>query len=446
MKTAFLFGLLFTFAAQGVAAHLDLDKLLSEVKTAQTKESKINQQREARFLNEKNSQARELENSRAQLAAEQKSSSNLKARFEENEALLTDLENELKEKSGVLGELFGVVRQVAGDAKAEVDTSLISAQLKDRSQQLEAIAKSSALPDIEQLESLWYLLQQEMTEQGKIVKFNGRVISAAGEPRETQVLRVGAFNLFADGLYLQYQPETGEMLEFVRQPEDNLLERAEELAQAESGLVGVGIDPTGGVLLEQLVQAPSLLERIDQGGAIGYLILFLGAVGLIVVTLRLIDLFAVGRGVQRQLSDLEHIRDDNPLGRVIGVAQNATNGDIESYELLIDEAVSKEIPRLERGQSLIKLLAAVAPLLGLLGTVTGMIETFQSISLFGTGDPKLMAGGISQALVTTMLGLVVAIPLLFLHSLLLSRSKEVVQILDEQSAGLIYESMEQRAA
>ena len=108
---------------------------------------------------------------------------------------------------------------------------------------------------------------------------------------------------------------------------------------------------------------------------------------------------------------------------------------------LLDDAITREVPVLERGQSMIKLLASVAPLLGLLGTVTGMIATFQSISLFGTGDPKLMASGISQALITTMLGLIVAIPLLFLHSLIASRSRKLVQILDEQSAGLISRRM-----
>ncbi|MCI0667786.1 MAG: MotA/TolQ/ExbB proton channel family protein, partial [Methylococcaceae bacterium] len=239
-------------------------------------------------------------------------------------------------------------------------------------------------------------------------------------------------------------PETGEMVEFVRQPEGRYLDLAESLAETESGLADIGIDPTAGALLNLLVQAPDVWERIDQGGLIGYITLILGAVGLIIVAVRMAGLIKVGRRVQDQLKNLDHINADNPLGRVIGVARTATITDIESYELMIDEAVSKEIPGLEKGQSLIKLIAAVAPLLGLLGTVTGMIETFQVISLFGTGDPKLMAGGISEALVTTMLGLMVAIPLLFLHSLLVSRSRELVQILDEQSSGLICESLEVR--
>ena len=83
------------------------------------------------------------------------------------------------------------------------------------------------------------------------------------------------------------------------------------------------------------------------------------------------------------------------------------------------------------------MFANTATLLGLLGTVTGMIATFQSITLFGTGDPKLMAGGISQALITTVLGLIAAIPLLLLHNFVATRSKDLVQILEERSAGMV---------
>lgn len=444
MKRLLIMGLFIVSAAPVFADHLDLDKLLRDIKNAHSREDKINRERESRFLSEKNSQAQLLSHSRAVLARQKARGDELKTRFEENEIALTEMAANLKGQSGELGELFGVVRQVAGDTKAVTDTSLISAQFPDRVGDLDSIAVSTELPTVRQLEHLWYLLQQEMTEQGKVVQFHGKVISASGEPRETDVFRVGPFNLFADGLYLRYLSETGEMVEFVRQPAGRYLGMAESLDGAGSELVGVGIDPTGGVLLGMLVQAPDVWERINQGGGVGYIILLLGAVGLVVVTIRMVDLVIVGRRVEGQLNNLDTVTDDNPLGRVIGVANGAGIHDIESYELMIDEAVAKEIPALEQGQSLIKLLAAVAPLLGLLGTVTGMIETFQSISLFGTGDPKLMAGGISQALVTTMLGLMVAIPLLFLHSLMVSRSKGLVQILDEQSSGLVCESLESR--
>lgn len=440
----FIVGLLWTLGDPVLAEQFDLDKLLMDVRESHGAESKLNNQREKRFLSIKGSQARLLAESKAELKRQKAREAQLKADFERNAVDLGKLELVLKEKAGELGELFGVVRQVAADARSDMESSLISAQFPDRIGKLQEILESSELPTVAQLENLWYLLQQEMTEQGKVVRFRGQVLSASGEPRETDLVRVGPFNLFADGLYIRYLSETGTMLEFARQPEGGYLDMAEELEEDDSALVQVGIDPTRGVILGMLVKAPDVWERISQGGAVGYIILLLGGVGLIIVVSRMVDLLRVSKGVERQLADLARITDDNPLGRILGVAKDSDVDDMESFELLIDEAVAKEIPVLEKGQSLIKLLASVAPLLGLLGTVVGMIETFQSISLFGTGDPKLMAGGISQALVTTMLGLLVAIPLLFLHSLMLARSNAISQILDEQSAGLLCESMESR--
>ncbi len=440
----FIVGLLWTLGDPVLAEQFDLDKLLMDVRESHGAESKLNNQREKRFLSIKGSQARLLAESKAELKRQKAREAQLKADFERNAVELGKLELVLKEKAGELGELFGVVRQVAADARSDMESSLISAQFPDRIGKLQAILESSELPTVAQLENLWYLLQQEMTEQGKVVRFRGQVLSASGEPRKTDLVRVGPFNLFADGLYIRYLSETGTMLEFARQPEGGYLDMAEELEEDDSALVQVGIDPTRGVILGMLVKAPDVWERISQGGAVGYIILLLGGVGLIIVVSRMVDLLRVSKGVERQLADLARITDDNPLGRILGVAKDSDVDDMESFELLIDEAVAKEIPVLEKGQSLIKLLASVAPLLGLLGTVVGMIETFQSISLFGTGDPKLMAGGISQALVTTMLGLLVAIPLLFLHSLMLARSNAISQILDEQSAGLLCESMESR--
>ena len=440
----FVVGLLSTLGGPVLAEHIDLDKLLMDVRESHGVERNLNSQREKRFLSAKESQALLLAESKAELKRQKAREAQLKARFEKNEIELGKLETVLKEKAGELGELFGVVRQVAADARSDMDSSLISAQFPGRIGKLQAISESSELPTVVQLENLWYLLQQEMTEQGKVVRFQGQVLSASGEPRKTDLVRVGPFNLFADGLYIRYLSETGTMLEFARQPEGKYLDMAEALEEDDSALVQVGIDPTGGVILGMLVKAPDVWERINQGGAVGYIILLLGGVGLIVVASRMVDLLRVAKGVEQQLADLARITDDNPLGRILGVARDSDVDDMESFELLIDEAVAKEIPVLEQGQSLIKLLAAVAPLLGLLGTVVGMIETFQSISLFGTGDPKLMAGGISQALVTTMLGLLVAIPLLFLHSLMLTRSNAISQVLDEQSAGLLCESMESR--
>ena len=320
--------------------------------------------------------------------------------------------------------------------RVDFERSLVSSQFTGRGQQLSLIADNKALPTIAQLEQLWFLLQQEMTESGKVVHFNAEVLSAAGEAQQGRVIRIGTFNALSDGHYLRYLPESEQLAVLVRQPESQFTNLAEEFGSATTGNADLGIDPTRGVILSMLIQTPNTLECISQGGIIGYIILTLGAMGFIYALYRLYELMQTGQKMAAQLlSDTAAI--DNPLGRVIKDAESHHSPDIETLELVLDEAITREVPVLEKGLGMIKLLAAVAPLLGLLGTVTGMIETFQSISLFGTGDPKLMANGISQALVTTMLGLCIAIPLLFLHSLLASRSKALVQILDEQTAGII---------
>lgn len=431
--------LLMAFGALGnvAAEHLDLDQLLRDVKKSQGIEGKINQQREGRFLQQKNQQQQLLAEAQAQLAKQEQNSKQLKSRLEANELELSKLEAELNERSAGLGELFGVARQAAADLQADLDQSLISAQFPKRSEQLEVIANSKALPTIAQLETLWFTLQQQMTEAGKVVRYRSEILSAAGEPKSADVIRVGPFDAIADDLYLRYLSETGQLAELSRQPETVYLDIAEQFTETKQGLADMVIDPTRGVLLGLLIQTPDTIERIKQGGIVGYIILLLGVCGFIYAIIRLIMLAITDRKMERQMNDLGHAASNNPLGRVLLAAEQGKTQDMETLQLILDEAITREVPKLEKGQSMIKLLAAVAPLLGLLGTVTGMITTFQSISLFGTGDPKLMASGISQALVTTMLGLVVAIPLLFLHSLVVSRSSRLVQILDEQTAGLI---------
>ena len=418
------------------AKHLDLDQLLREVKQEQQAEAKIDRQREAKFLAAKNQQQQFLQQALAGLNHQKALSQRLKSQLEENEKNLAELEDQLNQRSGELGELFGVARQAAGDLAVDLSSSIISAQLPGRGERLKQLADSKALPTIAQLEELWFLLQQEMTESGKVVYFDSNIQTAIGETRQAKVYRVGVFNALTDGHYLQYDSDIQRLIELVRQPDDHYLDLAEDFIQATKGPAPLGIDPTRGIILSMLVQTPNTLERINQGGVIGYIILTLGAFGLLYSIYRLIMLWLTGQKMYAQLDEAQ-AHDDNPLGRVLLAAEKNAGEDVETLELVLDEAVTQEVPELEKGLPLVKLLAAVAPLLGLLGTVTGMIATFQSISLFGTGDPKLMASGISQALVTTMLGLCVAIPLLFLHSLMVARSRVLIQILDEQTAGVI---------
>ncbi len=434
-KLIFIFSMLLPCNA-AYAEHLDLDKLLREIKQTQGAEGKINAESEARFLGDADKQKPLLEAARAELGKQEDISKQLKAQLAQITDNTTRLETTLADRSGSLVDLFAVARQVAGDLKADLNNSIISAQFPDRTKMLTAIADNKALPSMEQLEQLWFALQQEMTESGKVVHYNGEILSAAGEPRKAKVVRVGVFNAIADGQYLRYIPETGKLSDLPRQPEGKFLDLAEDFAETESGQADIGLDPTRGAILGMLIQTPGFTERLQQGGLIGYITMTLGVLGFIYGIIRLIQLSLTGNKMLRQMNSSE-ISEDNPLGRIFAIAEKSKTEDTDNLDLLLDEAITREVPALEKGLAIIKLLAAVGPLLGLLGTVTGMIITFQTISLFGSGDPKLMAEGISQALVTTVIGLCVAIPLLFLHSIVASRSRMLIQILDEQTAGLI---------
>ena len=285
---------------------------------------------------------------------------------------------------------------------------------------------------------------REMTEQGKVSRFNTQVIIEGGNKAEQEVVRVGAFNLISNGKYLEYSSSTNTLSELTRQPVSRYTSTAGDLQQAKNGIVQFALDPTGGSILGLLVQAPDTAEQVHQGGAVGYVILGVGLLALLIAIERFVSLLLVGGKIRRQLKDTV-ARDDNPLGRVMKVKDDYPNVAYDTLELKLSEAILREMPKITRNLTLIKIISVVAPLLGLLGTVTGMINTFQAITLFGTGDPKLMAGGISQALVTTVLGLVVAIPTVFIYTILNTRAKSLLLILQEQSAGIIAKRSEKGA-
>ena len=429
-------------ALPGVALAQQADplvELLQQTKNARAAEKAENAAREQRFRARRDQQAGLLKDAKAELATQERRSEELLKQFEVNDKQLAELEESLTLKVGQLGEMFGVVRQVAGDLRGIAQGSYVSSQPGvERDAFLEELGRSKELPSIEKLEGLWFELQREMTETGRVVKYTTAVIGPDGTEAQREVVRVGAFTAVADGQFLVWQPDTQQLAELERQPPGRFGSMASDLESAAPGeATGIALDPTRGALLSVLVRAPSLGERVQQGGLVGYVILAIGALGLLMALERLVSLGSVGKKMAAQRN--APASDDNPLGRVLLAYEKDPNADLETIESRLDEAIIKETPDLEKRLSALKIFAAVAPLLGLLGTVTGMIQTFQAITLFGTGDPKLMAGGISQALITTVLGLVVSIPLVMLHQWLAGRSKAMVQILEEESAGLVAE-------
>lgn len=418
-----------------------MSELLDKVREGRAQVTKVNREREARFRRDKSSRDGLLKEAREEHKTVEQLSRKLKKDFDRKEAEIAEAQKKLDERSGELKELFGVVRAISGDLAATLNQSMVSAEYPNRTDFLDALAQSKDVPASDDLRSLWVLMQQEMTESGRVTQFDQQVIGTDGESRLTPVTRVGTFALSSDDRFLQYVIG-GTIEELTKQPAGRYRKDIRELSQATSGVAPAYVDPTRGTLFSLLRESPSLIERVQQGGAVGYVILGIGAFGLLIAAMRLLVLSAVSLKFRSQVKNIESPMENNALGRVLGVYHAGDEDDLETLELKLQEAILKETPRLERGQNLLKLFAAVSPLLGLLGTVTGMILTFHSITLFGTGDPKLMAGGISQALVTTVLGLVAAIPLLFAHATVAARSRAMVHILEEQSAGLLARRLE----
>ncbi|MGD9602929.1 MAG: MotA/TolQ/ExbB proton channel family protein [Gammaproteobacteria bacterium] len=422
------------------AAPADLDKLLATVKSGRAADAAENARRIAEFKAAASEQARMMEAVKGERSAEEQRSQSLEAAFAANDTQIVELEKALNERLGSLKELFGVLQQVSGDTRAQFENSLTQVQFPERTQFLADLAQkmggSNRLASLEEIEQLWFELQREMTESGKVVRVPVKVVGTDGKESDRNVVRVGVFNLVADGKYLEFLPETGRVVELARQPQARFLASAANVEQARDGLVAMGLDPSRGQILSLLVQSPSLRERMDQGGPVGYVTMALGVLALLITVERLFVLGFTGMSMARQARRLD-APGNNPLGRVAQVYRANPEADTEVLELKLSEAIMKEVPRFTRWLMPLKIIAVVAPLLGLLGTVTGMIITFQAITLFGTGDPKLMAGGISQALVTTVQGLCVAIPTVLLHTLVASRAKRLTQVLEEQAAGML---------
>lgn len=417
-----------------------LDELAEIVRRAASSEGQINKEREAEFLRERDNQRNLLGTAKSEKKREEKRSDNLKTEYDRLERELAELTTVLQERMGNLGELFGIVRQSSGDIQAALNDSMVSAQRPGRGVFLSELAQRKALPNVQELRTVWSRMVTEIAESGKVVKFNATVERANGAKEELEVVRVGVFNAVSNGSYLDWDSSksTENLIELARQPAARYRSMASNLQNAAPGkVVAMAVDFTRGQILRAVVQSKTPIERVkEDGGPVGYVIIGVGVFGLLLCFWKAFALYSTGGRMGKQLKS-ETANKGNPLGRVMSVYSDNPDIDIETLELKLDEAILRETAPLETGLSFIKVLYVVAPLLGLLGTVVGMIATFQMITLFGTGDPRMMAGGISTALVTTVLGLVVAIPLTLLHAFLQGKSKALIQVLEEQAAGII---------
>lgn len=429
--------------SEAAAQQLTLQQVLDAVRKERRESSAENQEREARFLRERNSQQAELNRVRQQVVAAEAEADRLEALLETNQTRIDELDAELADKNGQFQELFGAARSAASDLAAQVDRSQISAQFPGRGEELLEIAQTDTLPTEEQLVYLWTTMIEQIAAQGQVATFNADVRSDDGKAVAQQVTRIGPFVSFdGGGKYLTYKPDQKTLAFLARQPDGRATGAARSVANASGdGVVRGVIDPSLGQLLGLIVESPTVVERVQQGRTVGYIILGIAGFGTLLGLYKWITLTMTAGAVSGQVRKKKASK-GNPLGRVMLAYENTQSNDVETVALKLDDAILKEVPKLEGGLNLVKVLAAVAPLLGLLGTVIGMINTFQAITLFGTGDPQIMAGGISEALVTTVLGLIAAIPLLLLHAFGSGASRRVTQILEEQAAGIVADHAE----
>ena len=432
------------------SAAATLDELLELVKQGRFAESEEASEREDRFRTERNRQQKLLSDAKAERARLERIAEELEAQFEANDAKLVVLEEQLKERLGSLYEMFGHLQSTASDSLARFEESITAAQFgKDREVFLSDLAKKMSegvsLASIPELERLWFELLRELEASGSVEKFNATVVDNNGNATEEDVVRVGTFNAVAEGSYLSYLKTRGAYEVLPRQPA-RYTGGTYDLFDESSGFVQFGVAPTGpqgGTLLSNLITLPTFSEKIAQGRFVGYLILVLLAISAAVFIWRFYILYGVRRGVNAEAAGKGS--GNNALSRVMKVAEEAKDADTETLELKMAEQILAERPAIEAYIWVVKLIAAVAPLLGLFGTIIGMINTFQAITLFGTGDPKTMASGISEALVTTWLGLMCAIPSVFMAAILANYSKGILSIIEEQSTGMVAARSEGKA-
>jgi len=459
--TAAVFGSALLLSAGPASAQINsVDALLNDIRRNADQVEAENRQREATFRERANQQDSLLRQAQQELRELENRAASVERSFASNRNQIERLEGELRAAQGDFGEVFGLARSKAGEFKALLDSSLTTAEYPKRAVVLGRIAESKALPSAEDLDAIWKSMLNEIKYQRQVSEFKAPVANIE-DGAVQDVTRVGPFSVFttngADFLdYSVPNAESGDdapLLSLLpRQPGGQVSGAAQNVTGATAGdIVYAPLDPTRGGLLKSFERVPSFEERFGNplkfklgfGKTIGLVIEWILILGGLFGILNLIRLFLAKMAIGSQKRKAQPSK-SNALGRVMMAYEGAQNKDADTVELKLDEAILRESPKFEFGLSVLKLLAGVAPLLGLLGTVTGMIQTFQAMMIYGTGDPQLMAGGISEALVTTMLGLVAAIPLLVLHSFCASIARSIQGTLEEQSAGIVARHVETR--
>jgi biopolymer transport protein ExbB len=352
-------------------------------------------------------------------------------------------------------EVSGNVLVAARDLQAYLEQSPLTGLAPGRLDAIDPLLAPGHFPSIDDISGLTDLYFDEMARSGQVGLAEAEFVGRDGDDRRGSILTVGRFTAFyRDGGevgFLTYSPDSRKFFALSERPSRFARRMLNRYFDGESAVVP--FDMSGGAALRQLTRKQTFMEHLRSGGPIVIPIIVIGIAAIVIVLRKVRFLDQVRRNTGKYMTRVNllasegkwdeceaivkrHKGEHSPVNHVIEAGLSARHEDRETLESILQEAILRELPRLERGLSPLAIFGAVAPLLGLLGTVTGMIETFNVITVFGTGDPKLMSSGISEALVTTEVGLAVAIPVMLLHTFLSRRVDAILGEMEEKAVSL----------
>lgn len=365
-----------------------------------------------------------------------------------------ELDATLSGLRATVNELSGAIKANAKDVAGLVRESLHTGGDLGNPEVLEAIAEDDQFPGMGDIRMMSEILEDEIRLSGNVRLVKDTIVDRSGRQTEAEILVIGnftaAYRTDNETGFLNPSSATGPPFALSSLPPRRMQSKINAYMDGKS--MEVPMDISKGGALRQLVHELSLWEQISEGGPIVWPILFLLGLGLIIITERTVFLLRRRFDSNGFMRSIEKLLDENkfeeckqacegtskkPLSRIINAGLRCCHMPREEMENALQEAILREIPPMERFLSTLGMLAAIAPLLGLLGTVTGMINTFHVITSHGTGDPRIMSGGISEALVTTMLGLAVAIPMLMAHTWLGRAVDKTIGEMEEKAVTLV---------
>ncbi len=365
-----------------------------------------------------------------------------------------ELLSQLDREEEVIHELVGVVRINARDIRSLVEQNMQTALFTPDTSFMDDILQDTHFPGMDDVRRMVALLKEQISQTGWVVIRQGNFVGRDGREKQGTILLVGPFTAaYRTGDqtgFLLYSAKGKKFFALSKSLPYNLKSSLETYMKGENDAVPVDI--SRGAAVRDIVSTPDLWQQVEKGGPVVWPIIGVFAAGVFIILERTIFLLrrrvdssgllsdihrAISRNKWEQAEEICRNAGGKPLARILLAGLEARGLGREEMENALQEAILSEIPMLERFLSALGMLAAIAPLLGLLGTVTGMINTFHVITLHGTGDPKLLSAGISEALVTTMLGLSAAIPLLMGHNILGSVVDKRISDMEEKAVALI---------